>query len=83
MANAHAISGGVDPVGNQGFDSASGMLVLQRMRAEYLEMPGLSLDVPQAARLWNIPAALSESLLVRLREDGFLAKTATGRYIRA
>lgn len=82
MAEAHTISdGGWDSVG--GFDSVSGLRVLQHMRAEYLEMPGLSLDVPQAARLWNIPAALSECLLSRLRDDGFLAITATGRYIRA
>ena len=28
---------------------------VRRIRAEFLEMPGLRLTAPQAARLWSVP----------------------------
>jgi CheY-like chemotaxis protein len=45
---------------------------LQRIRGEYTEMPGLTLTIPQAARLWRIDPSLCKELLDRLVEEGFL-----------
>jgi len=54
-----------------------------RVRAEYLEMPGLSLTVTQAARFWNLEPALCQHVLERLAHGGFLATTPRGSYRRA
>jgi hypothetical protein len=43
-----------------------------RVRAEYLEMPGLSLTLPQAARLFNVPPARCARVLHTLVTDGAL-----------
>ncbi len=57
-------------------------LSLVRIRAEYLEMPGLALSLPQAARLWGVNSVVVEPLLRTLVESGFLWKTDAGQYIR-
>ena len=43
-----------------------------RIRNEYVEMPGLVLTLPQAARLWSLSESRSELLLSLLVEAGFL-----------
>ena len=43
-----------------------------RIRNEYLEMPGLELTLPQAARLWSLSVSRSALLLSMLVETGFL-----------
>jgi hypothetical protein len=43
-----------------------------RIRNEYVEMPGLILTLPQAARLWSLSESQSELLLSMLVEAGFL-----------
>ena len=43
-----------------------------RIRREYLEMPGLVLTLPQAARLWGLSVSRSALLLSMLVETGFL-----------
>ena len=43
-----------------------------RIRSEYLEMPGLVLTLPQAARLWGLSVSRSALLLSMLVETGFL-----------
>ena len=63
-----------DPVG-------FGVLV-QRIQAEYLEMPGLTLTLPQAARLWNESAHRTERSLAELVERGFLMRDQHGVYHR-
>jgi hypothetical protein len=55
---------------------------LSRIRAEYLEMPGLSLTLVQAARLWGCDCAIVEPLLRSLVDGGFLWRTDRGRYVR-
>jgi hypothetical protein len=40
--------------------------VIQRIQAEYAEMPGLTLTLPQAARLWGLDVGQSERLLSEL-----------------
>ena len=51
-----------------------------RIRAEYIEMPGLGLTASQAARLWNADTARCSAVLEHLVHDGFLwRKDATYR----
>jgi len=45
---------------------------IERIRTEYVEMPGLVLTVPQAARLWGLSSRRSERLLSALVDSGFL-----------
>ena len=55
---------------------------IQRIRAEYLEMPGLSLRPEQVQRLCGVDSALCETVLKSLVESGFLARRADGAYGR-
>jgi hypothetical protein len=57
-------------------------LLLQRIRAEFLEMPGLTLTVQQAARLWGLPTPQAETLLTELLAGGFLVLGRHGSYER-
>lgn len=57
--------------------------LVQRVRGEYLEMPGLSLTEPQAQRLWHLDPQACQSLLKALVESGFLRQTPRGGYVRA
>ena len=61
------------------FDDATA--TLWRIRGEYLEMPGLKLTVPQAARLWHLDQPSIEQLLNVLVADGVLRRTAAGAYL--
>jgi hypothetical protein len=56
--------------------------VLQRIRAEYLEMPGLKLTAAQAQRLWNLNRTTCEGLLGRLVDAKFLHRTRDGAFVR-
>lgn len=56
--------------------------LMDRIRGEYLEMPGLRLTVPQALRLWGLPKDICEYALARLVEDGFLHRTSDGAFVR-
>jgi hypothetical protein len=55
--------------------------LLVRIRAEYVEMPGLKLTTPQARRLWGLDGATCDAALVnakflsRRREDLFAMAT--------
>lgn len=59
----------VDPVG--------------RIRAEYLEMPGLSLTLSQAQRLWGLGPDTCRIVLESLVGAKFLTTTRRGCYVRA
>ena len=48
-----------------------------RIRAEYLEMPGLQLSLHQAARLWNTDTGRCGAVLENLVQNGFLCKKDT------
>ena len=56
--------------------------LLVRVYAEYVEMPGLQLTIPQASRLWNVNLSLSVQLLDRLVDAGFLRRSGS-HYVRA
>jgi hypothetical protein len=53
-----------------------------RIRAEYVEMPGLSLTARQAARLWGLDTLRSEHVLSMLVNSGFLLCDRQGLYRR-
>lgn len=54
-----------------------------RVRAEFLEMPGLNLTARQARRLLGLEAPTCDTLLGELVQTGFLRYTPDGRFIRA
>ena len=56
---------------------------LERIRAEYQEMPGLHLTKPQVQRLWNLESVTCEVVLASLEAARFLRRTHTGGYVRA
>jgi len=80
------LQGGCDPAGisvtaMRGDDTLSEWLDL--IRAEYSEIPGLSLTKPQVRRLWNLDPPTCEAVLEALQADRFLRQTPTGAYVRA
>jgi hypothetical protein len=63
------------------FDDARAML--QRIRGEFREMPGLKLTIAQAARLWHLDPDSSRVFLDALVVDGLLKRKADGVYLVA
>jgi hypothetical protein len=57
--------------------------VLQRVRAEYREMPGLRLTQRQAQRLWNLDSTTCEAILETLESARFLRRTSDQSYVLA
>ena len=55
--------------------------LIERVRGEYLEMPGLALTAAQAQRLWALEGPLCEDVLRALVSAGFLRRTERG-YLR-
>jgi Fic family protein len=56
--------------------------IIERIQAEYVEMPGLSVTLPQAVRLWGLSVPQSEQLLSTLVQSGFLLRDKKGIYRR-
>ena len=54
----------------------------ERVCAEYLEMPGLQLTLPQASRLWNENLEASRQVLNALVDSAFLRRIGA-HYVRA
>jgi hypothetical protein len=54
---------------------------LNRIRAEFSEMPCLRVTAEQARALFGLPAAVSDWVLDRLSRDGFL-ESRNGEYLR-
>jgi hypothetical protein len=57
--------------------------LLDRVRAEYREMPGLRLTLAQASRLWGLDRTTCAGLLDVLVRSGFLSRTTDGCYLRS
>jgi len=57
--------------------------LLQRVRAEFLEMPGLRLTRAQARRLWAVDEASSDAILGVLIDARFLVYSGNVAYMRA
>jgi Fic family protein len=56
--------------------------VERRLLGEYLDLPGLSLTLAQAARLLGVDARTCEALLNKLVNARCLAHGASGTYVR-
>lgn len=57
-------------------------LLVDRVRCEFLEMPGLRLTIPQAARLWGLDLPSCEAVVDVLIRCEFLQRTASGAVAR-
>ncbi len=55
---------------------------IDRLRAEFLEMPGLRLSVAQTQRLCGVDQALCQDVLDALVDVKFLRVNADGTYAR-
>ena len=62
---------------------ALGDRVLERIRADYLEMPGLRVNAAQARRLWGLEPAACDRALEVLQDLRFLKRLADGTFVRS
>jgi hypothetical protein len=81
--HAHSYRTMADAVGGGGCSDITVRDWVDLIRAEYLEMPGLSLTEPQFERMWNLPPDLAVALLEELQRACFLRRTKKGTYVRA
>ena len=58
-------------------------LITERVRGEFREMPGLTLTLAQAGRLWSLDPATCSDVLSQLVASGFLCKRADGAFCRS
>ena len=56
--------------------------LLTRLRAEYLEMPGMRLTLAQAQRVCGVERALCQTVLDALVDERFLCVKSNGAYTR-
>jgi hypothetical protein len=67
------------------YDRRDGMRrvrLLERIRSEFAEMPGLRLTRDQAMRLWSMPAEACDRIFRELERAGFLREFDNGAYGR-
>ena len=57
--------------------------IVERVRGEFIEMPGLQLTMAQAARLWGLDLTACRNVVDVLVESAFLRWTAGGKIVRA
>jgi hypothetical protein len=57
--------------------------LVDRVRGEFNEMPGLQLTVPQAARLLGIEQETCKNVIDTLVASSFLRRTPAGTVVRA
>ena len=65
-------------LGSEGILSA-----VQRVKAEFNEMPGLTLTVHQAARLWALDLTFCAAILAALEDAKFLVRIHNEVFARA
>jgi hypothetical protein len=58
-------------------------LIVNRVRGEFMEMPGLHLTPAQASRLLGLDARTCECVLAALTRTAFLRRTQAGGFVRA
>ena len=63
-------------------DAMSFAAVVDRVRGEFVEMPGLELTLPQAVRLWTLGADDCRFVIDALVDVGFLKWTTRRTVIR-
>jgi len=57
--------------------------LVSRVRAEFLEMPGLRLTQKQASRLWGMDDSVCRRVVESLVESSFLRRAEGGTFVRA
>ena len=57
--------------------------LMDQVQAEYAEMPGLSVTLSQAQRLWAVDQETCAEVFCRLISSGVLRLTPKGRFVRA
>jgi hypothetical protein len=57
--------------------------LIERIQAEYREMPGLSLTAPQVCRVWHLDDSHCTAILDALVQARYLRRTRSGTYVRA
>jgi hypothetical protein len=57
--------------------------LLQRVRDEYREMPGLKLTNPQATRLFGVAPSVCAAVLRALVRENFLTRSGEGEFVRS
>jgi hypothetical protein len=58
-------------------------VVAERVRAEFEEMPGMTLTMPQASRLFGLERDVCKTIVDRLVTTSYLRWTQTGAVTRA
>ena len=66
-----------------GGSARTGDALHSRVRAEFIEMPGLQLTFDQAARLWGLEPNVCRRVIDDLVASGFLRRNASGSVARA
>jgi DNA-binding IclR family transcriptional regulator len=61
-------------------DPIARQALLSRIQGEFREMPGLSLTVDQAARLFGLPSEACTRVLGVLEHSGVLRQAGDGQY---
>jgi len=57
--------------------------LVERIRGEFNEMPGMQLTEAQAARLWGVEPSACRNVVEFLVSAAFLRRTPSGRIARA
>jgi hypothetical protein len=63
--------------------SAAPVALLQRVREQYRDMPGLKLTTPQAIRLFGVAPSVCATMLGALVMEEFLSRTGDGLFVRS
>jgi len=57
--------------------------LVERVRGEFNEMPGMQLTLPQAAKLWGMDQMACRMVIEALVDSAFLRWTSAGTVVRA
>jgi hypothetical protein len=57
--------------------------LLQRVREQYRDMPGLKLTKPQATRLFGVAPSVCAAMLRALVRENFLSRAGDGLFVRS
>ena len=61
-------------------DTGARWALIHRIWDEFDEMPGTSLTLPQASRLFGLPIDVCDRILISFVNDGRLRRTQDGRF---
>ena len=64
-------------------DPEATTMIVERVRGEFREMPGLTLTLAQAGRLGSLEETTCAEVLTHLVGTGFLCRRADGAFCRA